>query len=60
MVGDGDNLERTYVTVDLRVERRLGKHWLLYAVAEREWSFSNDPLEEYRAWMAAAGAGVDF
>lgn len=59
LVGD-DNLERTYVTVDFRVERRLGKRWLLYATAEREWSFSNDPLEEYRAWMAAAGAGVDF
>lgn len=59
MVG-GDNLERTYVTADLRIERRLGKHWLLYVVAEREWSFSNEPLEEYNDWMAGGGAGVEF
>jgi hypothetical protein len=54
------NLERSYVTLDARLERRLGKHWLLYAVAEREWSFSNDPLEEYDDWMAGGGAGVEF
>ncbi len=59
MVG-GENLERTYVTVDFRVERRLGKRWLIYVVAEREWSFSNDPLEEYNDWMAGGGAGMEF
>lgn len=55
-----ENLERSYVTLDLRVERRLGKRWLLYATAEREWSFSNDPLEEYQAGMVGAGVGVEF
>ena len=44
----------------LRVERRLGKHWLLYALAEREWNMSNDPVEEYNDWMAGGGVGVEF
>jgi hypothetical protein len=52
--------ERSYAAVELRGERRLGKQWLLYVAAEREWNFSNDPLDEYRDWMATAGAGVEF
>lgn len=52
--------ERSYAAIDLRVERRLGKHWLIYASAEREWNFSNDPLDEYRYWMSSAGVGVEF
>jgi hypothetical protein len=55
-----EHRERTYTTLEARVERRLGKRWLLYAVAEREWSFSNDPLEEYNDWMAGGGVGVEF
>lgn len=58
-IGD-EQLERSYVVLDVRIERRLGKHWLLYAVAEREWSMSNDPLEEYNDWMAGGGVGVEF
>lgn len=52
--------ERSYAVIDLRVERRVGKHWVIYAGAEREWNFSNDPLDEYRDWTASAGAGVEF
>jgi len=52
--------ERSYYALDLRLERRLGKYWLLYAAAEREWNISNDPLDEYEDWMATAGVGVEF
>lgn len=56
----GDDRERAYVVLDFRVERRLGKHWLIYAAAEREWDTSNDPLDEYDDWMAGGGIGVEF
>ena len=56
----GDDRERAYVVLDFRVERRLGKHWLIYAGAEREWDTSNDPLDEYDDWMAGGGIGVEF
>jgi hypothetical protein len=56
----GEALERSYYVLDLRVERRLGRHWFLYAAAEREWNLSNDPLDQYNDWAAAGGAGVDF
>jgi len=56
----GENRERAYVVLDLRVERRLGKHWLLYAGGEREWDSSNDPLDEYNDWMAGGGIGFEF
>lgn len=52
--------DRSYVLLELRAERRLGKHWLLHAAAEREWNFSNDPLDEYRDWMINGGIGVEF
>lgn len=52
--------ERSYISLDLRVERRLGKLWLAYATAEHEWNLSNDPLDEYNGWMAGAGIGVEF
>ena len=55
-----EDLERSYVAMDLRIERRLGKHWLLYAVAERDWNRSNDPVDEYNDWMASGGIGVEF
>jgi hypothetical protein len=55
-----EKLERSYVMLDARAERRLGKNWLLYAVVEREWNMSNDPFGEYRDWMAGGGVGYDF
>ncbi len=57
---NNEQLERSYVVVDLRVERRLGKYWLLYVNAEREWSMSSDPVEEYNDWLAGGGVGVEF
>lgn len=55
-----EHRERSYVTLDLRVERRLGKHCFVYAMGERDWNWSNDPLDEYNDWMASAGVGVEF
>ncbi|MCW5555451.1 MAG: hypothetical protein KIS67_25225 [Verrucomicrobiae bacterium] len=55
-----EHRDRSYVLLELRAERRLGKHWLLHAAAEREWNFSNDPLDEYRDWMINGGIGVEF
>lgn len=55
-----ENRERSYAAIDLRGERRLGKHWLIYVSAEREWNFSNDPLDEYRDWTGSVGVGVEF
>lgn len=56
----GELRQRAYVTLDLRVERRLGRHWLVYAAAAREWNTSNDPLDEYTDWVASAGVGYEF
>jgi hypothetical protein len=52
--------ERSFVSLDARIERRLGKHWLLYALAERDWNTSNDPLDEYDDWMAGGGVGYEY
>jgi hypothetical protein len=55
-----EHLERSFVSFDARIERRLGGHWLLYALAERDWNTSNDPLDEYDDWMAGAGVGYAY
>jgi hypothetical protein len=57
---EGANLERSYYTVDGRIERWLAKHWLVYVAASREWNLSNDPPEEYNDWVASGGIGVEF
>lgn len=59
-VVNGAHRHRSYYALDLRTEKRLGKHWLLYAAAAREWDFSNDPLDQYRDWTASSGVGVEF
>ena len=51
---------RSYYALDARVERWLAKHWFLYAIAGKEWNFSNDPLDDYRDWIAGAGVGAEF
>lgn len=58
-IGD-ERRERSYVAADVRVERRLLKHWLLYVAAEHEWNNSNDPLDEYRDWVASGGVCFEF
>lgn len=57
---DDERYERYSVLLDVRVERRLGKRWILYSFAEREWSMSTDELDQYRDWTAGIGAGVEF
>jgi hypothetical protein len=57
---DGEARERTAPTVELKVERSLARHWRLYAEVLREWSFSNDPPDDYRAWSASGGLRFSF
>jgi hypothetical protein len=56
----GERYERSSSILDVRIERRLGKRWLLYSFAEREWCLSNDELDHYTDWAAGAGVGLDF
>ena len=55
-----EQFERSSIVLDLRIERRLGKRWLLYSSAEQEWNMSNDALEQYNVWTVGAGAGYEF
>ena len=55
-----DKRERSYTSLDLRVERMLGKHWFVYASGESSWNWSNEPLDQYNDWTAGAGAGLSF
>jgi hypothetical protein len=57
---DGEHRDRSYILLELRAERRFGKHWLVHAAAEREWNYSNYPLDEYRDWMINGGIGIEF
>jgi len=57
---DGERLERWYALLELRAERRLTRRLFLFAVGEREWDFSNDPVDEYNVWTARGGVGVEF
>jgi hypothetical protein len=52
--------QRSYLTLDMRVERRLGKRWFVYASAESDWNWSNESLDQYNDWTAGAGMGVEF
>ncbi|MCU0788869.1 MAG: hypothetical protein MUC91_11910 [Verrucomicrobia bacterium] len=55
----GDERNRSSYALELRVERAIDEHWLLYAAAGREWNISNNPLEEYDDWVASAGLGLE-
>ncbi len=57
---ESDYRERFYLIVEGRVERRLAKHWLVFADAQREWNRSNEPLDEYRDWQCRGGLVVEF
>jgi hypothetical protein len=57
---DGEPRERFYTTVDVRVDRSLGKRWFVYANAEADWNWSNEPLDTYNDWTAGAGVGAEF
>ena len=57
---DDERYTRYSCVLDVRIERRLGKRWILYSFADREWSMSNDELDQYRDWSAGVGVGVEF
>ena len=50
----------TIVNITLRGERKLGKHWGLFAEYEYEQSLSNRALDEYRASRVSGGVDVEF
>ncbi len=50
-----ENRERSFVSLDLRVERRFGNHFSLFTEGEYEWNKSNDPLDEYNTWLIHTG-----
>lgn len=56
----GEERVRSYYALDIRAERQLDEHWLVYAAASREWNLSNDALDEYNDWLASGGIGVQF
>lgn len=57
---DDERYARYSCILDIRVERRIGKRWILYSFAEREWSMSNDERDQYRDWAAGGGVGFEF
>ncbi|MDF7826557.1 hypothetical protein P4B35_21175 [Pontiellaceae bacterium B12227] len=52
--------DRSFLTLDLRIERCFGNHWALFASAEYEWNISNDPVDEYNTWMINSGVSCAF
>lgn len=58
-IGD-ENRNRSYALLDLRIERTMGDHLLVYAAGEHEWSESNDPLDDYRSWGVNIGVGAEY
>jgi hypothetical protein len=57
---DPELRQKAIVSASLRGQKRLGKHWSLFAEYEYEQSLSNRSLDEYRANRVAAGLGVEF
>jgi hypothetical protein len=59
-IAGAPKLERDIVTCSARVERKLTKHWNLFAEYEHDASLCNDPADRYEANIADAGVGLDF
>lgn len=51
---------RTFVTATVRGERKLGKHWRLFAEYEHELSGSNRVLDDYHANTVKSGFDLEF
>ncbi len=56
----GESRERSYINLDLRIERQLDKHLFAFLIGQREWNYGTDPLDDYRDWLVSGGLGVDF
>jgi hypothetical protein len=52
--------KKAIVGASLRAEKKLGKHWSLFAEYEYEQSLSNRDLDEYRSNRVASGVGLRF
>jgi hypothetical protein len=57
---DPELRQKAIVNASLRGEKKLGKHWSLFAEYEYEQSLSNRAEDEYRANRVAGGVGVEF
>jgi hypothetical protein len=57
---DAELRQKAIVNAGLRAEKKLGKHWSLFAEYEYEQSLSNRAVDEYRASRVAGGVGVEF
>ena len=57
---DPEFRQKAIANVSLRGERKLGKHWSLFAEYEYEQSLSNRAVDEYRANRVVGGVGVEF
>jgi len=58
--GNPDTADRTTVLLTMRLEKKLSKHWKVYAGYDHEESLSNVPFERYGANVGVAGAEYAF
>jgi hypothetical protein len=53
-------LERDVLTLLLRAEKKLSRHWSLFAQYQHDASLSNDPSDRYEAEDVQAGVELEF
>jgi hypothetical protein len=54
------SLNRSYLSIDTRIEKKVSTHWNMYIATQHEWNESNDRLDEYNDCMASIGTTLEF